>query len=397
MTDFEQKFVENPAYLKWIFNSNPDVDRYWEQYLLDHPEEKDRVLELKDHLADLKFSNAKLSAFEKIELKQRIKSSLSPGIPAKKSRLLIQSFMKYAAIAIIFAVIGGLIVYLNTNRESIDLSQVKQLATVPYTAQGPLLITSNGKNIQLKKSSSTVDYTQKGEIVLNNDSIIRPSEEEDHTLNQLVIPYGNQSRVVLSDNTVVWLNSGSRLIYPSHFNGKTREVMLYGEAFFEVSRNPEKPFIVKTSELDVKVLGTQFNVSAYAEDNTIQTVLREGSVALRRKNAGLFDKDVVLKPNQLASFDKMSNNTKINEVDVSRYILWTKGMISFDETDIVRVIKKLERFYNISINFSDPHKEIIRISGKLDLLQGRQEAMEYLEKVSLLKFTQINENQFSIN
>jgi ferric-dicitrate binding protein FerR (iron transport regulator) len=144
-------------------------------------------------------------------------------------------------------------------------------------------------------------------------------------------------------------------------------------------------------------LGTQFNVSAYAEDNTIQTVLREGSVALRRKNAGLFDKDVVLKPNQLASFDKMSNNTKINEVDVSRYILWTKGMISFDETDIVRVIKKLERFYNISINFSDPHKEIIRISGKLDLLQGRQEAMEYLEKVSLLKFTQINENQFSIN
>lgn len=397
MTDFEQKFIENPVYLKWIFNSNPDVDRYWEQYLLNHPEEKDRLLELKDRLADLEFSNAKLNIFEKDELKQRIKSRLSPEVRQKKSRLLLQSFMKYAAIALIFAVIGGLIVYLNTNKESIDLKQVKQLATVPSTAQGPLLITSSGKNIQLKKSSSTVNYTQKGEIVLNNDSVIQPTEEEDNTLNQLVIPYGNQSRVVLSDNTVVWLNSGSRLIYPSHFRGKTREVMLYGEAFFEVSRNPEKPFIVKTSELDVKVLGTQFNVSAYAEDNTIQTVLKEGSVALRKKNAGLFDKDVILKPNQLASFDKMSNSTKINEVDVSRYILWTKGMISFDETDIVRVIKKLERFYNISINFSDPHKEIIRISGKLDLLQGKQEAMEYLEKVSLLKFTKINENQFSIN
>lgn len=397
MNDFEQKFIENPAYINWIFNSSPDNDRYWEEYLLNHPEEKVRLLDLKNCLTDLKFSNAQLNPFEKDELALRIKNRLRPGLQPKKRRLLFRSFMAYAAVAFIFAAIGGLTVYLNTTKESIDLKQAKQLVNIPSSAQGPLLITSNGKNIQLKKSSSTVDYTQKGEIVLNNDSIIRPSEEEDNTLNQLVIPYGNQSRVVLSDNTVVWLNSGSRLIYPSHFTGKTREVLLYGEAFFEVSKNPEKPFIVKTSELDIKVLGTQFNVSAYAEDNAIQTVLKEGSVGIRRKDAGLFDKDIILKPNQLASFDKISNNTKINEVDVSRYILWTKGMISFDEIDFVRVVKKLERFYNISINFSDPQKEIIRISGKLDLLQGRKEAMEYLEKVSLLKFTQINENQFSLN
>ena len=215
-------------------------------------------------------------------------------------------------------------------------------------------------------------------------------------MNQLVIPYGNQSRIVLSDNTVVWLNAGSRLVYPTQFNKKTREVVLFGEAYFDVTKNPDKPFIVKTSNLDVKVLGTKFNISAYAEDNAIQTVLKEGSVVVKRKGAGIFEKEVVLTPNQMASFDKNTGNTKIQEVDANYFTLWTKGLISFDEIDFVRVTKKLERFYNISINFSDPQKEIIRISGKLDLKRNRKEVMEYLEKVSLSSFEQVNENQYII-
>ena len=215
-------------------------------------------------------------------------------------------------------------------------------------------------------------------------------------MNQLVIPYGNQSRIVLSDNTVVWLNAGSRLVYPTQFNRKTREVLLFGEGYFEVTKNPEKPFIVKTSNLDIRVLGTKFNISTYAEDNVIQTVLKEGSVAVRRNGAGLFEKDIIMKPNQMASFDKTTSQSKIQEVDANYYTLWTKGLLSFEEIDFVRVIKKLERFYNISINFSDPQKEIIRISGKLDLKRSRKEVMEYLEKVSMSRFERVNENQYTI-
>jgi len=396
MTSFDQKFIENPEFLKWIFNANPANEYYWGQYMLEHPGEKARILELKDHLSELRFSNDVLSAYEKEELVTRITKIINLDPKVSRHRTILHYFMRYAAAAIVFAAIGGLLLYLTRDKESFYQQQPNQMVRITSIMQGPLLITSSGKNVELKKSSSTVDYSRNGAVVLNNDSVIPAANEVVDAPNQLIIPYGNQSRVVLSDNTVVWLNAGSRLVYPTLFKGKTREVLLYGEAYFEVAKNPGKPFIVKTSDLEIKVLGTKFDVSAYDEDNVIQTVLKEGSVSIRRNGANFFEKDIVIKPNQLASFDKTNSDLKIHEVDADYYTLWTEGLMSFDEIDFSRVIKKVERYYNISINFSDPKTENMRISGKLDLKQGRNEMMEYLEKVSLSKFEQINENQYII-
>lgn len=396
MTSFDQKYIENTEFLKWIFNTNPAIETYWEHYLSDNPEEKIQLLELKDRLMELRFSSDKLRPSEKEELGNRIIRKINHDLKQNKIRLMLQVFMKYAAVAIIFTAIGGLAVYMKIKKESVYQEFIGQTIQVPSTTRGPLLITSDGENVDLKKSNSTVDYSRNGAIVLNNDSVLQTIEDAPNVMNQLVIPYGNQSKVVLSDNTVVWLNAGSRLVYPTLFKDKTREVLLFGEAYFEVSKNPEKPFIVKTSDIDIKVLGTKFNVSTYAEDYVIQTVLKEGSVSIRRKGAGIFENDIVIKPNQMALFSKNSSDTKIYEVDTDTYTLWTKGLISFDEVDFVRVIKKLERFYNISINFSDRQKEMMRISGKLDLKRSRKEVMEYLEKVSLSRFEQINENQYTI-
>ena len=397
MTPFDQKFIENPQFLLWVFNSTPVIERYWEHYLAENPEEEDQLFELKERLAELGISNDMLTISEKKDLENRIILGFNHEIKVNKSRVIIRAMMKYAAVALIFMAIGGVAVYFTMRKKDIYQEFARQTIQVPSSVQGPMLITSNGTNVKLKKSNSSVDYSHNGAVVLNNDSVIHTSGEISSVMNQLVIPYGNQSRVVLSDNTVVWLNAGSRLVYPTQFKDKTREVMLFGEGFFEVTKNPEKPFIVKTSNLDIKVLGTKFNVSTYAEDNVIQTVLTEGSVAIRRNGAGLFEKDIVMLPNQMASFNKMTNKTKIEEVDANYYSLWTKGLMSFDEIDFVRVIKKLERFYNISIKFSDQHKEFIRISGKLDLKRNRKEVMEYLEKVSESKFKQVNENQYTIN
>jgi len=396
MTPFDQKFIENPQFLKWIFNTNPSIDFYWEQYMIENPEEKSQLLELKQCLTDLKFTNSLLLQFEKDELAKQVSRRINLNLKSGRRRLIVNSFMKYAAVALVFAVIGGLLVYLNTDKESIYQQQISQMIPMPSANQGPLLITSNGENVNLKESNSTVAYSSNGSVVLNNDSIIQPNTDLPDVLNQIIIPYGNQSRIVLSDGTIVWLNAGSRLIYPTLFKNKTREVLLFGEAFFEVAKNPEKPFIVKLSGIDIKVLGTQFNVSSYEEDEVIQTVLKEGSVDIRRKGTLFFEHDIVLKPNQMASFNKTTNDTKIKTVDPDYYTLWTKGLISFDDIDLNRVIQKVERFYNISINFSDPEKKIMRISGKLDLKQGRKEVMEYLEKVSLSRFEQVQEGKYTI-
>ncbi|MDD2305530.1 MAG: FecR domain-containing protein [Prolixibacteraceae bacterium] len=396
MTFSDQKFIEDPKFLQWIFHNNRLVDQYWEQYLLEHPEEEAQIIELKTRLSELKYSDETMLQFEKEQIEQQVISRINLDLEKNKRQSIFVSFMKYAAVAIAFAVIGGLAVYLNSDNKSIYQQLAGQMVQIPLTGQGPLLITSTGENVDLKKSNSSVDYTRNGTIVLNSDSVIKAADDIPNVMNQLVIPYGNQSKLILSDNTVVWLNAGSRLVYPTFFSGKTREVLLFGEAFFEVSKNAEKPFIVKTSDIEIKVLGTQFNVSAYTEDKVIQTVLKEGSVAIRQNNSTFFDKEVVLKPNQMASFSKGSNETKLYDVDASYYTLWTKGLLSFDDVDFNRILKKVERFYNISVNFSEPILGTIRISGKLDLKKSKDEVLEYLEKVSLTNIKKVNENQYMV-
>jgi len=392
----DQKFIENQKFLQWIFHNNRSVDQYWEQYLLEHPEEEAQILELKARLSELKYSDETLPQIEKEDMAQQVISRINLDLEKNKRQSIFISFLKYAAVAVAFAVIGGLAVYMNSSKESIYQQLARQMVHIPSEGQGPLLITSTGENVDLKKSNSSVDYTRNGAIVLNNDSVIKAANDIPNVMNQLVIPYGNQSKLILSDNTVVWLNAGSRLVYPTFFNGKTREVLLFGEAFFEVSKNAEKPFIVKTSDIEIKVLGTQFNVSAYAEDKVIQTVLKEGSVAIRQNNATFFDSEILLKPNQMASFSKSSNETKLYDVDASYYTLWTKGLLSFDDVDFNRILKKVERFYNISVGFSEPTLGSIRISGKLDLKQSRDEVLEYLEKVSLTNIEKVNNNQYMV-
>jgi Fe2+-dicitrate sensor, membrane component len=396
MAFYDQKYIENPLFTEWVFRPNSAINQYWEKYLLEHPEEEAQILELKSRLTELKFSNESLTTEEKIEIAEQVVDRIEQDEDAQKRRTIIFSVMKYAAVALIFAVLGGLVVYLKSDNQSIYKQMASQIVQIPSEGKGPVLITGSGENLSLKKTNSSVDYTKTGSVVLNNDSVLKTIPEAESAMNQLVIPYGNQSKLTLSDNTIVWLNAGSRLVYPTAFTGKTREVLLFGEAYFEVAKNAEKPFMVKTSDVQIKVLGTHFNVSAYAEDKVIQTVLQEGSVELRKNDAGIFGERIVLKPNQMASFSKSTSETALYDVDANYYTLWTKGLLSFDEVDFDKILKKVERFYNISVDFSEPELRSIKISGKLDLKGSRSEVLEYLEKVSRTEIKKLNENQFIV-
>ena len=327
MAFYDQKYIENPMFTDWVFRPNPMLDRHWEKYLLDHPEEEAQILELKSRLLELKYSDETLLPEEKIEIAEHVIDRIEYEDETKKRRTIILSFMKYAAVAVIFAVIGGLVVYLKSGNESVYKQMAGQIVQIPSEAKGPVLITASGENLNLKKTSSSVDYTQTGTVVLNNDSVLKTAVEDSKAMNQLIIPYGNQSKLTLADNTVVWLNAGSRLVYPTAFKGKTREVLLFGEAYFEVAKNPEKPFIVNTSDAQIKVLGTQFNVSAYAEDKVIQTVLKEGSVEFIRNDAGFFDEPIVMKPNQMVSFVKTNKETSVSSVDANYYKRKSDGSV----------------------------------------------------------------------
>ncbi len=166
--------------------------------------------------------------------------------------------------------------------------------------------------------------------------------------------YGVKSRVTLPDGSVVFLNSGSRLNYPSQFTGEERQVSLSGEAYFEVTHNADKPFVVHTGKARTKVYGTHFNISAYSQDNKVETTLLEGRVgiSLGPDESGM--EEIILAPDQQAICNLKTNKISIRKVDASLTTVWKEGRCYFENESFASIAKKLERTFNVGIVISSP-------------------------------------------
>jgi ferric-dicitrate binding protein FerR (iron transport regulator) len=210
-------------------------------------------------------------------------------------------------------------------------------------------------------------------------------------MNQLIVPYGRNSSVTLSDGTIAFLNAGSSLVYPSVFGKKNREVFLVGEGYFQVAHNPEKPFVVKTNKLNVRALGTCFNVQAYPEDDIIEVVLVEGKVSLSDNTFRFINKDYMLKPNQLASYNVKNSETTVRQVDPENYVSWYEGYMNFESIELSRIVLKLERFYNIRLKLDNPFMGGKKISGKLKLKENKDEVLEILASTASAKLIKLDE------
>ncbi len=168
-------------------------------------------------------------------------------------------------------------------------------------------------------------------------------------ISQLSVSNGKQTRIELADGSLIWLNSGSVLQYPSDFKGNTREVFLTGEAYFEVTHNEKKPFIVHTSDLNVKVLGTSFNLSSYSDDDEMQLTLVKGSVSLIEPSNN--DEIVKLQPGNLAVYSKREKTVRLKNVDTNLYSSWRNGQFKFKGMSFGEIAKRLGRQYKVQFIF----------------------------------------------
>lgn len=180
---------------------------------------------------------------------------------------------------------------------------------------------------------------------------LSPSGSSKDEFYSITVPYGAKSKVTLSDSTKVWLNSGTTIKYSYIAKNKIRKLVLNGEAYFEVAKMKGVPFVVETERLDVKVLGTKFNVVSYSEDPEINVTLLEGSIALKMDNDK--NKEIRLIPNKSATFDKSTNLLKIKDVDASISTQWSQGVLIFDNEKLEQITHKLEREYNVKIDLGD--------------------------------------------
>ena len=181
-------------------------------------------------------------------------------------------------------------------------------------------------------------------------------------LNEIIVPPGQISEFVLSDGTHAWLNSGTTIKFPSMFDQTNREIFLEGEAYFKVTSNKKKPFLVRSGDLTTKVVGTEFNVSAYAESQTIETTLIKGAVEI----LGYSDEKIVgLSPGQQFYYTKTTGRYTLNKIDTEPFEAWKEGVLIFRDQSLKEVSSKLERWYNIEISFGDNLVGDYKFSGTL--------------------------------
>tara|TARA_R110000868_G_scaffold21640_7_gene89746 strand:+ start:18275 stop:19432 length:1158 start_codon:yes stop_codon:yes gene_type:complete len=326
-----------------IYKSIAKIITNEEQETLDYWLSKKSNLAIYTKIIDKKNIQAKLAIYTEIET-ERIYKNLESKIAQnnrKVKKLKLYKVFKYAAILMLFLGLGY--AYQNGYFSKKDALTTPNENITLQLENGSIQVLSEDGSSKVTDSKGNIVGSQRGtQIAYNKDS-----QEATLAYNTLTVPYGKRFEILLSDGTKVHLNAGTSLKYPVKFiKGENRQVFLKGEAFFNVTKDAQHPFIVNAEALNVQVLGTQFNISGYADDLETDVVLVEGSVNLfSAKN-----KSVVLKPGFKGSYTKNNTNDIITTpVITSMYTSWIHGELVLRNITFENILKKMERQYNVEI------------------------------------------------
>jgi ferric-dicitrate binding protein FerR (iron transport regulator) len=392
MDDF-LRYLENKKFVRWVYNPDQEVNKFWNDWVTTHPEERDAAESARLILLQLKSKEEKENTDEAATIYTQMVGKLGKSAPNHSWRLIIP-FTRYAAVAVFFLSLGVFLTYRLNPKQNFWFDQ--SITAIQENSESQLVL-SDGRKIVLPTKESRIEYKTAGKIVINQkDTIDTHSQSPEPEMNQLIIPFGKNSSILLPDGTVAHLNAGSRLMYPSVFRGKNREVFLLGEGYFEVSHDPKKPFVVKTNDLSIVALGTVFNVSAYPTDKIIETVLVTGQVVLRDNSLHIFKKDFVLKPSELAAFNRETLETTARQVDIADYVAWQEGFLNFQSVDLSRIILRLERYYNIKLILQNPMLGTRSITGKLILKEDKDLVLGVLASTARVELFKINESTYGL-
>lgn len=290
-----------------------------------------------------------------------------------------------ASIAVLLSV--GLYFWMDTKSDTSMSLALLENNTSSLSGDEIVLIESDDK-MQLKDESSIkydVDGKSNAEQHVVKKEITEEKKEKKEEINQIIVPKGRRADITFSDGTKMYVNASSRVIYPALFKNDRREIVVEGEVYLDVKKDPSRPFIVKTKDFEVKVLGTQFNICAYKEDAATSVVLVEGKVEVETTNK----KKVVLFPNQLMSVDDKGPNIK--EVDVFEYICWKDNIMLLNARTAGNVFDRLSRHYGRRI-VCDSQLGNIPVSGKLDLREKLEDVVNILCQSLYLTYS-VNENK----
>lgn len=371
--EFYQRFLKNQA-------TAAEIDALFEYF------EKAHEADLKSMISS-SFNNSskeKIADAERLNHLNALKNKISDRIDNGQTILKLHpkrkkyfNLINFAASFTVIAITGIVIYFFSAK----GLSNPESVTPGGNYAT---LILSDGKEIDLKTNNDGLVANLGGtKIYKSADGKLFYTANTEDSLSQktntIVTPRGGQYRITLADGTVVMLNSGSSLTFPVGFHGANRTVKLTGEAYFEVTKNPSKPFIVYTKSISTRVLGTKFNISCYEDDAETKATLLEGKIQVSQVNT---EKSAVLKPGEQAVIAQ--NQFKIDDVNAEDFAAWKDGIFLFSNADLKLIMHHLSRWYNIDIDYNSlPEKRLyIKINKNVNL----SEVLRMMSVTSNLKF-----------
>ncbi|RBL88827.1 FecR family protein [Chitinophaga flava] len=281
-----------------------------------------------------------------------IAAILAADKPAPAPGRVVPLFWRWTAAACVLLLAGT--IYLWQRPSLAPVPQVV-VSTTPDVAPGgnkamltlgdgsQITLDSAGNGVLAQQGNSKITKLANGQLVYDASGNSRGKI----LYNTMSTPLGGQYKLVLPDGTTVWLNAGSSVTYPTAFAGAERKVSVTGEAYFEVTKNPDMPFRVTANNTTVEVLGTHFNINAYKDETSINTTLLEGAVRLHAHN-----RQLLLKPGQQARVSVLNTDVHVaDNVDLSSIVAWKEGYFSFNDADLPTVMRQLARWYNVEVTY----------------------------------------------
>ena len=339
-------------------------------------------------------NNPILLVDEEKELWKRIQITNALYDKHKKKNRFLKIAVSVAASLLIILTYGWHTLY---NQKQV-INYEAMISTIPQTdnpSENVQLVLSKEKKISIEGKDIQLEYTKEGNININSEKTITKKEErkEDktQTFNQLIVPIGKRSSITFTDGSQIWVNAGSRVIYPAQFTADSREIFIEGEIYLDIVHDTKRPFIVKTRKMEIRDLGTQFGVSAYDNEANSHVVLVEGKVEIETKG----ERKSTLNPNQLFLYNNKSNEKSVHQVNTQDYVAWKDGYYQFNHQKLDIVLEKLCKYYGIKIHWDEKIHELT-CSGKLDLKENPEKVLNALQNAAPIKVEKIDDQIFII-
>jgi len=361
------ELLNNDNFIAWVTSGNKKNNHYWKKIKLSlkglERSDFNKSEKIIQRIKALNIENIDVKTPEFIQ-QQYIKLLESSSVKQKQETKVINlnKVLKYAAAILILISLSGIFYYNTTSNNSFH----DHLATSSINDSEILLQTPSNEYFNISKETNNKWITKNGVFIsvnANNISFVATDDIDQDFVNEfkLIVPKGERYHVTMIDGTEVELNANSTLSFTNAVSSKDREVELTGEAFFDVAHDESRPFIVQSSNVQIEVLGTEFNVSNYADNKFSQITLIEGSVNVSNANGD----NVVIKPGEQATVYYNQNNINVQLADVQKSVAWMAGRLIFNDDKLEDLIPRINQWYGVKFVLIGEGVKKMRFTGTL--------------------------------